>query len=97
MIFHEISFEEFRLSWLMTVEINKAESVKYLCDQWNINLKDVIAFRDNYNNCEMLATVGHEIVMGNSPEYIKKWFSEITLDNNNDRIPNALRKYHIID
>lgn len=56
----------------MTVEINKAESVKYLCDQWNINLKDVIAFRDNYNNCEMLATVGHEIVMGNSPEYIKK-------------------------
>ena len=86
-----------KLLEIMTAGINKAESVKYLCDQWNINLKDVIAFGDNYNDCEMLETVGHGIVMGNSPEDIKKRFSEITLDNNNDGIPYALRKYHIID
>ena len=33
------------------------------------------------------------VVMGNAPDDMKKRFSEVTLDNNNDGISLALKKF----
>lgn len=77
--------------------VNKATAISFLCNQWNINLEDTMAFGDNYNDCPMLERVGHGIVMGNAPEDIRNRFTEITLDNNHDGIPFALKKFKIID
>lgn len=82
---------------IMTAGIDKAKAVSFLCKHWNIDLNDVIAFGDNYNDCEMLEIVGHGILMGNAPEAIQKRFSNITSDNNNDGISIALKKIHVID
>ncbi|KAK8897627.1 hypothetical protein M9Y10_015590 [Tritrichomonas musculus] len=82
---------------IMVEGVNKAEAVSYLCKRWNVDVKDAAAFGDNYNDCEMLETVGHGIVMGNAPEDIRNRFSEVTLDNNHDGISVALKKMKIID
>lgn len=82
---------------IMNNGINKANAVSFLCKMWNINLCDVMAFGDNFNDCEMLDVVGHGILMGNAPIEIKKRFNEITADNNSDGISIALKKYKVID
>ena len=81
---------------IMPSGVNKATAVSFLCNQWNIDIKDTMAFGDNYNDCEMLEAVGHGIVMGNAPDNIKNRFSEVTLDNNHDGISFTLSKYKII-
>ncbi|KAK8838505.1 hypothetical protein M9Y10_033133 [Tritrichomonas musculus] len=82
---------------IMPKGVNKATAISYLCSQWNIDLKDTMAFGDNYNDCEMLEKVGHGIVMGNAPEDIRNRFTEVTLSNNQDGISHTLKKYKIIE
>lgn len=82
---------------IMVEGVNKAAAVSHLCNLWNIDVKNTMAFGDNYNDCEMLETVGCGVVMGNAPDDMKKKFSEITLDNNNDGVSVALKKFKIID
>lgn len=81
---------------IMMSGVNKATAVTFLCEKWDFDMNDVMAFGDNYNDCEMLEAVGHGIVMGNAPDNIKNRFSEVTLDNNHDGISFTLSKYKII-
>ena len=70
--------------------ISKSNGVKILAKEFNIDLKDCWAFGDNYNDLEMLQTVGHPIVMGNAPDDLKEQFTYITSDNDHDGIAEAL-------
>lgn len=78
---------------IMMNGVNKVNAVSHLCKMWNIDMKDVLAFGDNYNDIEMLEAVGHGIVMGNAPESIKNRIKNVTLDNNHDGFAFALNKY----
>ncbi|MGP1455429.1 MAG: Cof-type HAD-IIB family hydrolase [Treponema sp.] len=78
---------------IMQQGVNKAEAVKRLCALWNINIKDTIAFGDNYNDAEMLTAAGHGYLMANAPEPLKKQLDgkvTVTLDNNHDGIAHIL-------
>ena len=46
--------------------------IKKYCDLLNINIKNTIAFGDQYNDLEMLKIVGCGIAMKNAPLGIKK-------------------------
>lgn len=81
---------------IMENGINKATAVKTLCSLWNIDLKDAIAFGDNYNDVEMLKTVGHGFLMGNAPDELKEIIKTHTYDNNNDGIYYALLEMNLI-
>lgn len=81
---------------IMKKGINKGEAVKNLCNIWNIDPKDALAFGDNYNDLPMLKSVGHGYLMGNAPEPLKKQIPNITLDNNHDGIYDALTKLNLI-
>lgn len=78
---------------IMMNGVNKAKAASYLCNLWNIDMKDVLAFGDNYNDIEMLESAGHGILMGNAPENIKNRIKNVTLDNNHDGLAFALKKY----
>lgn len=82
---------------IMVEGVNKATAVSHLCDLLDIDIKDTMAFGDNYNDCEMLQAVGRGIVMGNAPDDMKKRFAEVTLDNNHDGISFALKKFKVIE
>lgn len=70
----------------------KAEAVKTLCGLWNISPADAAAFGDNYNDVEMLETVGHGWLMGNAPEPLKARLPRQTADNDHDGIARVLEQ-----
>lgn len=79
---------------IMEKGINKATAIGAYCHSLNVDKKETIAFGDNYNDEEMLLTVGHGYLMGNAPAALKRKLKNkvaITLSNDNDGIYNILR------
>lgn len=71
--------------------------VKILCDLWDVPVEKAIAFGDNYNDVEMLETVGAPFLMGNAPEELKTRFTNITDTNNQDGIYKGLLKAGLLN
>ncbi len=81
---------------VMEKSITKAAAVQWLCKMQGVALSDVVAFGDNYNDAEMLETVGAGFLMGNAPEELKGRIPLHTLDNNQDGIYHALSQIHLV-
>lgn len=81
---------------VMEKSIDKAAAVQRLCEMQGIDLADAVAFGDNYNDAEMLETVGMGFLMGNAPEELKGRIPLHTLDNNRDGIYHALSQIHLV-
>lgn len=75
---------------IMQQGVNKAEAVKRLCREKGIDMKETMAFGDNYNDLEMLETVEYGIAMKNAPEDIRKKAKIVTKDNEHDGIAHVL-------
>ena len=71
---------------------SKGQAAEIYCIKNNFALKEAIAFGDNFNDLSMLKTVGVPILMGNAPEELKKQFTKLTSDNNNDGLAEELEK-----
>ena len=81
----------------MPAGMNKAKGIRKFCELFSIATEDSVAFGDNYNDLEMLYTVGCGILMGNAPVAILETFpGKVTLDNNHDGIPVALKDLGLI-
>ena len=76
--------------------VSKAAAVKTLCSMWNIPLASATAFGDNYNDAEMLETVGNGFLMGNAPNDLKKRIPLHTKDHNHDGIYYGLLKIKLL-
>ena len=81
---------------VMEKSITKAAAVQWLSGRQNISLADAVAFGDNYNDAEMLETVGAGFLMGNAPEELKGRIPLHTLDHNQDGIYHALSRLHLV-
>ncbi len=78
---------------VMPKGITKADAVHFICQYLDIDVKNAVAFGDNYNDVEMLETVGTAYLMANAPEELKKKFLNHTQnDNNHDGMYEALSK-----
>lgn len=76
--------------------VTKSSAVKELCGMWNIPLEKAVAFGDNYNDIEMLETVGMPFLMGNAPKELKDRLANMTDSNDDDGIYNALVRTGLI-
>ena len=58
--------------WLdfMNIGINKGSGIRHLAENLGIDLADVAALGDTYNDIPMLDIVGHSYVMGNAAEHM---------------------------
>lgn len=56
--------------WIDTTVASKGSGVKRLCEMLHIDLKDVAAFGDNYNDVSMLDVVGHPYIMTSAAEQL---------------------------
>ena len=78
---------------IANLDSSKGNGIKKFCEIMNIDLKDTIAFGDDYNDVPMFETVGHAVVMGNANYYIKKNYAdEIAEDNNLDGVAKVLER-----
>jgi Cof subfamily protein (haloacid dehalogenase superfamily) len=73
--------------------INKASSLKNICDHLNIKPEEVMAFGDAQNDISMLKFAGLGVAMGNAVDCVKEIADEVTLSNNEDGIAHTLHKY----
>ena len=73
--------------------IHKGEAVSFLAAYYGVNIKDTIAFGDNFNDLDMLLTVGQGFVMANGPEIVQQRVGQTTTDNNHDGIAHVLNRY----
>ena len=76
--------------------INKETGVRTLCGKWGIPVENAVAFGDNYNDFDMLNTVGLPFLMGNAPEDLKKLVPNVTSDNNSEGILKGLVKAGLV-
>lgn len=73
--------------------ISKGSAVKILSEMFGVNLEHVIAFGDNYNDIELLETVGMPIAMENAKEQLKSIAKFVTMTNDDDGIAYAIDNY----
>jgi hydroxymethylpyrimidine pyrophosphatase-like HAD family hydrolase len=81
----------------MNKGISKGKSIEFLCDKWDINKENTVAFGDHYNDVEMLQTVGTPFLMENAPAELKEIITSITSSNEADGIYNGLKQIGLID
>ncbi|PHM52782.1 pyridoxal phosphatase [Xenorhabdus sp. KK7.4] len=85
-------------SWFDQVDIAKKGNSKGLrLQQWvesqGMNMKDVIAFGDNFNDISMLESAGLGVAMGNAVDDVKARADLVTKDNVQPGIAEVIRKY----
>ncbi len=83
----------FSAPWFLEVMpkgINKGRGVGAVCRDMGIDLSEVIAFGDNYNDVHMLKMAGMGVAMGNSDDEVKQEADYVTDSCDEDGIAKAL-------
>ena len=75
-------------------KISKASALKALLEsRYDIQMNEVMAFGDNYNDIEMLQEVGLGVAVGNAREEVKAIADEITHASIDDGVAFMIDKY----
>lgn len=83
---YNIVFSAENMLEFLPININKAEAIKYLANKLNIDLNEIVAIGDNYNDIEMVQEVGLGIAMANAVQPLKDVANYITKRNNNEDV-----------
>lgn len=75
---------------IMASGVSKGSAIKKLSEKLKIDLKQVIAFGDNYNDLEMFNAVGFPVAMENAVEEIKSCSKYITRSNDESGVAYAI-------
>lgn len=77
---------------LMIPGIDKGTGLKHYCELSGIDLSEVIAFGDNYNDLELIKVAGIGIAMGNAVDALKAVADRVTASNDEDGIALILNE-----
>lgn len=77
--------------------IDKANAIDHLRKIFKINVEEICAFGDNFNDASMIKYCGIGVAMGNANDDIKKMADFVSVDNENDGVAYAIKKLGIID
>ena len=78
---------------IMAAGIEKGQAVRTLAAYLGVPLAETIAFGDNFNDLDMLKTVGKGYVMSNGPLAVQEAIGHVTDDHNHDGIAEVLDRY----
>ncbi len=81
---------------VMQAGTTKARAVRRLCDLWDVDPADAIAFGDNYNDVPMLEAVGQGYLMANAPAELLDRLPLHTASNDEDGIAVALERLGLL-
>lgn len=73
--------------------IDKAQSLRLICEKLGIQPSEVMAFGDAENDVSMISFAGLGVAMDNARPVLKEVADEVTLSNNEDGIAHTLAKY----
>lgn len=76
--------------------LNKGNSAKVLANHFQIDVSEILAIGDDFNDLDMLETVGYGIAMADAIDSLKEIAYDHTLSNKESGVAHAL-KHYIID
>lgn len=84
-------------SWVNRADVaakgsNKGRGLELWAKRSSIDLSEIVAFGDNFNDLTMLKKAGLGIVMGNAEEEIKAQGDKVIADHNSEAIAECLRE-----
>ena len=71
----------------------KASALEKLAGSLGLDMTEVAAIGDNFNDQQMLIKAGLGIAMGNAPGEVKETADAVTEANNSLGVAHAIRKY----
>ncbi|WP_438721220.1 HAD family hydrolase [Enterococcus sp. AZ103] len=74
-------------------KVSKQKALLELANYYQVNLLNTMAIGDNFNDIPMLTQAGMGVAMDNAPETVKKSANQITANNNQNGVSQALQKY----
>ena len=82
---------------IMPKGVSKGYAIEEIAKLEGVELKDIIAFGDGFNDLEMLSVVGKGCIMENASEKLKKALpnNEIIGKNSDDAVANYLKKLYL--
>jgi len=75
---------------LANKSINKATGINLIAPKYGVELSEIIAFGDNYNDMEMLDAVGWGVAVENARDVVKEIANEITDHHKMDGLAKSL-------
>jgi Cof subfamily protein (haloacid dehalogenase superfamily) len=76
-------------------QISKASALSLLVERkLNIDLKEIMAFGDNFNDIELLKAVGNGVAVANAKEELKSVANEVTDLAKEDGVAKTIEKYY---
>jgi len=98
MFFNEIHVYQSKSTYLEISPkiISKASALKLVMEKrFKVDLSQVMAFGDNYNDIDMIQAVGIGIAVGNAIPEVKAVAREVTLNGREDGVAVAIEKYFL--
>ncbi|MEQ8155417.1 MAG: Cof-type HAD-IIB family hydrolase [Clostridiaceae bacterium] len=78
---------------IMSKEASKTSAIDFLRKRFDVQVPEIIAMGDNYNDIDMIEYAGRGIAMGNAPDDVKIHADEVTLSNDEDGVSAAIIKH----
>ena len=75
---------------LANKSINKATGINLIAPKYDVQLSDIVAFGDNYNDMEMLEAVGWGVAVENGRDVVKAIANEVTNHHKMDGLAKSL-------
>ncbi len=73
--------------------VDKSEALLFLCARWGVDIGEVVAIGDNWNDREMLLTAGKGCVMGNADPELRALGLEVIPGNDEDGVAYAVERF----
>ena len=94
----DVCFSCYEYLEFMPAGINKGNSIKFMCEYFNIPLENTIAVGDAENDITMIEAAGIGAVMKNAGDDIKQHGNYITEKNNNEGgVAEVIQKFMLSD
>lgn len=76
----------------VNASVDKGVGIKYIADMLGIDLQDVIAVGDSFNDIDMIKAAGMGVAMGNACDEVKQCADYVTDTNENDGVAKMIRE-----
>jgi len=73
--------------------VDKSEALQFLCARWGVEIDEVLAIGDNWNDRDMLLAVGKGCVMGNADPGLRALGLEVLPGNDEDGVAFAVERF----
>ncbi|MDG0795185.1 HAD family hydrolase [Cohnella ginsengisoli] len=81
-----------RLIQIMPLQASKETAIRKLCEVYGIEMSDVVAFGDDYNDLGLFGIAGYTVAMGNAVDALKAAADETTETNDQDGVAIVLER-----